>query len=140
MQILDRLDKISEKDFRTLLGAGSLSSLSRRHPAFPGCLAANPSSDEAIYDLANAYFQNHDDSQASQLLQQASADAKNDGAYLALLGDVYARLGRPGPAIEVLRKAILTSPNDDEYYLSLVLTQLHAGNPETPIRHTATRG
>ncbi len=140
MQILDRLDKISEKDFRTLLGAGSLSSLSRRHPAFPGCLAANPSSDEAIYDLANAYFQNHDDSQALQLLQQASADAKNDGAYLALLGDVYARLGRPGPAIEVLRKAILTSPNDDEYYLSLVLTQLHAGNPETPIRHTATRG
>ena len=97
---------------------------------FQDALGANPSSDEAIYDLASAYFQNHDDSQALQSLQQASADSKNDGAYLALLGDVYARLGRPGSAIEVLRKAILTSPNDDEYYLSLVLTQLHAANPE----------
>jgi len=134
MQVLDRLDKISEKDFRTLLGEGVLLARFHLYPAaiqhFQDALAANPASDEAKYDLANAYFQNHDDSQALQSLQQASADAKIDGAYLALLGDIYARLGRSGAAIEVLRKAILTSPNNDEYYLSLALTQLQAGNPE----------
>jgi tetratricopeptide (TPR) repeat protein len=134
MQVFDRLDKISEKDFLTLLGEGVLLARFHLYPAaiqhFEDALAANPSSGEAIYDLANAYFQNHDDSQALQSLQQVSADAKNDGAYLALLGDVYARLGRSGAAIEVLRKAILTRPNNDEYYLSLPLTQLKAGNPE----------
>jgi tetratricopeptide (TPR) repeat protein len=132
MQILDRLDKISERDFRTLLGEGVLLAGFQLYPAaiehFQAALAANPSSDEAAYDLANAYFQNHDDSKALQSLQQVSVDAKNDGAYLALLGDVYMRLGRTGDAAQVLRKAILTSPDNDEYYLSLALAQLHAGD------------
>ena len=132
MQILDRLDKISERDFRTLLGEGVLLAGFQLYPAaiehFQAALAANPSSDEAAYDLANAYFQNHDDSKALQTLQQVSVDAKNDGAYLALLGDVYMRLGRTGDAAQVLRKAILTSPDNDEYYLSLALAQLHAGD------------
>src|SRR5260370_32932222 len=37
-------------------------------------------------------------------------------------------LGRTGDAAQGLRKAILTSPDNDEYYLSLALAQLHAGD------------
>src|SRR5260370_11661199 len=85
MQILDRLDKISERDFRTLLGEGVLLAGFQLYPAaiehFQAALAANPSSDEAAYDLANAYFQNQDDSKALQTLTQGSVDAKNQGDH-----------------------------------------------------------
>jgi tetratricopeptide (TPR) repeat protein len=133
LQIIDRLDVLSGADFRTLLGEGVLLAQFRLYPAairhFQGAIAANPASDEARYNLANTQFQNHEDVQALESLQQVSAEARKDDAYLALLGDIYARLGRTAEATQVLRQAILNSPDNDQYYFSLALAQLRADHP-----------
>jgi tetratricopeptide (TPR) repeat protein len=130
MKVMERLDAISGSDFRTLLAEGVLLARFRLYPAainhFQGALTANPASDEARYNLANAQFQNGDYADSLQSLQHVSAQAQNDDAYLALLGDVYAHLGRTAEAEQALRRAILNSPDNDQYYLSLALAQLRA--------------
>jgi tetratricopeptide (TPR) repeat protein len=133
LQVIDRLDALSGADFRTLLGEGVLLAQFRLYPAairhFQDAIAANPASDEARYNLANAQFQNHEETQALESLQQATPEAQRDDAYLALLGDIYAHMGRTADAIRVLRQAILNSPDNDQYYFSLALAQLRADSP-----------
>ncbi len=130
LQIIERLDALSGADFRTLLGEGVLLAQFRLYPAairhFQDAIAANPSSDEARYNLANALFQNHEEAQALESLQQASPEAQKDDSYLALLGDIYAHVGRTADAVRVLRQAIFNSPDNDQYYFSLALAQLRA--------------
>jgi tetratricopeptide (TPR) repeat protein len=62
-------------------------------------------------------------------LQQASPEAQKDDSYLALLGDIYARIGRSRDAMRVLGQAIENSPDNDQYYFSLALAELRADNP-----------
>src|SRR5216683_3085007 len=98
MQILQRLDAVSGGDFRTKLNTGVL--LGRFHiygdaiRYFEAALKISPSSDDAKYNLAEAYFQtaNYDD--ALKSLLEVSPDGQKEGAYLGLLGDTYARLNR----------------------------------------------
>jgi tetratricopeptide (TPR) repeat protein len=109
----------------------------RLYPAairhFEDAVRANPASDEARYNLANTQFQN-EEAQALESLQQASPEAQKDDSYLALLGDIYARIGRSRDATRVLGQAIENSPDNDQYYFfwhspSCVLTI-----PPVPIR------
>jgi tetratricopeptide (TPR) repeat protein len=144
MRVMERLDTLSARDFRTLIGEGVLLASFHLYPAailhFQEALSANPDSEEARYDLGNAYFQNHDDNLALQVLLGAT-EAKHDTEYLALLGDVNARLGNSEDAIDALRKAILASPDNDEYYLSLSLTQLktnHVGDAYATLQRGLT--
>jgi len=144
MEVLDRLDALSAKDFRTLLGEGVLLARFHLYPAaiqhLQEALALNPESDEVRYDLANACFQKHDDAQALHVLL-GSTNAEHDSEYMALLGDVNARLGNTEDAIDAFRKAILASPDTDEYYLSLSLTQLktnHVGDAYATLQRGLT--
>jgi len=45
-----------------------------------------------------------------------------------LLGDIEAHAGDPASAIEIFRSAISRNPDNDQYYLSLTLTQLRQGD------------
>jgi tetratricopeptide (TPR) repeat protein len=110
-----------------LLGEFRLYPAAIRH--FEDAVRANPASDEARYNLANAQFQNHEEAQALESLQQASPEAQKDDSYLALLGDIYARIGRSRDAMRVLGQAIENSPDNDQYYFSLALAELRADNP-----------
>ncbi len=134
MEVIRRLDTLSGADYRTLLGEGVLLARFRLYPAaiqhFQNAVTANPLSDEARYNLANAQFLNREDANALQSLQRISANAQKDDAYLALLGDIYTRLGRTGEAVESLRQAILNSPDNDQYYLSLAFAQLRADDSD----------
>ena len=53
-----------------------------------------------------------------------SEKGQQDDAFLALLGDVYAHLGDNARAAEIFQSAIARNPDNDQYYLSLTLTQL----------------
>jgi tetratricopeptide (TPR) repeat protein len=134
MQILQRLDALSGGDFRTNLNTGVL--LGRFHiygdaiRYFEAALKINPSSDDAKYNLAEAYFQtgNYDD--ALKSLLEVSPDGQKEGSYLGLLGDVYARWNRYEDASKCLERAIAAVPDNDQYYLSLAVVQLRAGDNE----------
>jgi len=132
IEIIERLDKLSDADVRTLLAEGVLLARFHLYPAaiqhFQAALHADQGSDEARYNLAEAFFQLHDDANALKSLEQVSPQAQKDDAYLALLGDVYARLGRTEEAVAALRKAIATSPDNDQYYLSLGLAEMRVGD------------
>ncbi len=135
MEIVARLDMVSVSDFRTTMGTGVLLARYRMYPEaidhFQRALAADPLSNEARYNLANAYFQTRDYSRALELLQQVSNQTTNDDAYYALLGDTYARSGRAPEATKALQQAISKRPDKDQYYLSLALIQLRAGKTST---------
>jgi tetratricopeptide (TPR) repeat protein len=126
-----QLDKLSGGDFRTALGVGVLLARYHLYPAaiqhFQTALAADPASDDAKYDLADAHFRMRDYPRALETLQQVSPEAQSDDTYLALLGDTYAHLGRVPEAIKIFQDAIERNPENDQYYLSLALTQLRAG-------------
>jgi len=138
MQILQRLDAVSGGDFRTKLNTGVL--LGRFHiygdaiRYFEAALKISPSSDDAKYNLAEAYFQtgNYDD--ALKSLLEVSLDGQKEGGYLGLLGDVYARLNRYEDASKCLERAVAAVPDNDQYYLSLALVQLRAGDTENADR------
>jgi tetratricopeptide (TPR) repeat protein len=138
MQILQRLDAVSGGDFQTKLNTGVL--LGRFHiygdaiRYFAAALKISPSSDDAKYNLAEAYFQtgNYDD--ALKSLLEVSPDGQKEGAYLGLLGDVYARLDRYEDASKCLERAVAAVPDNDQYYLSLALVQLRAGDNENADR------
>ena len=138
MQVLQRLDAVSGGDFRTELNTGVL--LGRFHlyaeaiRYFQAALKMNPSSDDAKYNLAEAYFQGGNYEDALQLLLQVSPDGQRESSYLGLLGDVYARLGRYGDASRSLRQAIVAAPDNDQYHASLALVQLRAGDLENADR------
>ncbi|MGH9353014.1 MAG: tetratricopeptide repeat protein [Terriglobia bacterium] len=129
---LTRLRQLSGGDARTMTGAGVLLARYKLYPEaiqyFQMALAANPGSDDAKYDLADAYFETRDYARALQWIQQISPQGQHDPAALALLGDTEARLGRLSGAERALRKAIQISPDDDRHYLSLALVEILSGN------------
>jgi len=130
--VVRHLDDVSGGDFRTSLQAGVL--LARYHliPGairhFQAAVATDPSSDDAKYDLANAYFEQHDYVNARQMLDQIAAPSQGDEPYLTLVGDVDTRLGRLSEAQAAYRKAIDKSPDNALHYLSLALSQLSGGD------------
>jgi len=131
-KVVSHLDEVSKLDPRTALQVGVL--LARYHVLadairhFQAALAAEPSSDDAKYDLANAYFEQQDYVNARAMLEQISRHGREDESYLALLGDLDARLGKFSEAQEVYRRLISKSPDNEAHYLSLALSQLGVGD------------
>lgn len=129
---VDRLDKLSSGDYRTLTGLGVL--LARYHlyddaiQHFQQALKTNPASDEVKFDLADAYFRERLYPQAFEAAQQVSVEGRKDDAYLALLGDIYSRQGDTSHAAEIFRDAIIRNPDDDRNYLALSLLQFRENN------------
>jgi len=120
-----QLDKLIAGDYRTLTGVGVL--LARYHlydnaiQHFQAALQANPASDEAQFDLADAYFRKRLYPKALETANLVSEEGRRDDAYLALLGDIYAHLGDATRAAGIFQDAIRRNPDDDQNYLALAL-------------------
>lgn len=127
-----QLDQLSGGDFRTQTAIGVLQA--RYHlyddaiPHFQSALKVNPDSDDAKFDLADAYFRKGSYAEALEAAQQVSEPGQKDDAYLSLLGDIKAHLGQTQEAEEIYRNAIQRSPDNDQYYLSLTLLELRHGD------------
>jgi tetratricopeptide (TPR) repeat protein len=138
MEILQRLDTVSAGDFRTKLNTGVL--LGRFHHYedairyFQAALKINSSSDDAKYNLAEAYFQSGNYEEALKSLLEISLDGQKESSYLGLLGDVYARLSRYEDAARCLEQAVAATPDNDQYHASLALVKLRAGDTENADR------
>lgn len=143
MDTIAQLDRSSGGDFRTLTGTGVL--LARYHlydsaiEHLQAALKANPDSDEAKFDLADALFRARRYAEALDAARQVSAAGQNDDAYLALLGDIYAHMGDADHASGIYRDAIKRNPDDDQNYLSLALLQLR-GNDVDAAKQTLLKG
>jgi tetratricopeptide (TPR) repeat protein len=109
-----------------LLARYGLFSDALRH--FQAAVQADPASDDAKYNLANAYFQLQDYGRALDAILGCSRAGQEDGAALSLLGDIYAHLGRASDAAVAFEKAVTKNPDNDQGYLFLALAQLRAGN------------
>ena len=95
---------------------------------FKMALAVDPSSDDAKYDLADAYFEEQNYAEARAVLDQFSPQGRGDVSYLALLADTDTRLGRLSEAQAAYRKVIEKSPDNELHYLSMALSQLRGGD------------
>jgi tetratricopeptide (TPR) repeat protein len=130
---IGQLEQVSGQDLRTELGIGVFLAKHRLYrdamPHFEQALAADPTSDEARYDLADTYFHLRDYGRAFEVLQQVSSGARDD-SYLFLLGDVEARIGRTAEAEEIFRHAVEMNPDNDQYFLALALTYLRQRNTD----------
>jgi tetratricopeptide (TPR) repeat protein len=128
LKAVAHIDQLSAGDFRTSTGVGVL--LARYHlyddaiQHFQAALKANPDSDDVKFDLANAFFRKGQYPQALEIAQQVSGKGQQDDAYLSLLGDIKAHLGRTAEAEQIFRSAIRRNPDNDQYYLSVTLLQL----------------
>jgi tetratricopeptide (TPR) repeat protein len=89
---------------------------------------ADPTSDDAKYNLANSYFQLRDYGRALEAVLRCSREGEQDGATQSLLGDIYAHLGRTSESEGAFEKAIAKNPDNDQGYLLLALAELRAGN------------
>jgi tetratricopeptide (TPR) repeat protein len=123
-----QLDQMSKGDYRTQAGVGVLYARYRLYDDaiqhFQAALAASPDSDDVKFDLADAYFRKGQYQPALDAANQVSEQGRQDDAYLALRGDIYAHLDDTGRATEIFRDAIKRNPDNDQYYLSLALVQL----------------
>ncbi len=123
-----QLDQMGADDFRTQTGVGVLLARYRLYDDailhFQNALRASPDSDDVKFDLANAYFRKRLYSDALKAAQTISATGVQDDAYLYLLGDTYGHLGDTAKAAEIFRSAISRNPDNDQYYLSLMLVEL----------------
>lgn len=132
MQAVSQLDQISNDDYRTQTGVGVLLAQYRLYdPAithFQNALRTNSDSDEIKFDLANAYFRKGMYSEALQTVRTISASGQQDDTCLSLLGDIYAHLGDAAKSMEIFRDAITRNPDNDQYYVSVMLIQLREGD------------
>lgn len=126
-----RLDALSGGDPRTAAGVGVLLARYRLYPEaiqhFEMSLKGNPSSDDTKYDLADAYFRERWYRKALSALEQISPEAQNDSFVLSLLADTDAHLDRAAEALQLYKGVIRESPDNDQNYLSLALTQMRTG-------------
>jgi tetratricopeptide (TPR) repeat protein len=133
MKAVSQLEQLSGRDLRTELAIGVFLANYRLFreaiPHFELALAADPTSDEARYDLADACFHVRDYSRAFEVLQHVSAGARDD-SFLFLLGDVESRIGRLDEALAIFRHAVEMNPDNDQYYLTLAMTYLRGGNTD----------
>jgi len=138
-----QLDQAKAGDARTLAGAGVL--LARYHlyddaiSQFHAALQADPDSDDAKFDLANALFSKGLYSQALDAAQQVSDKEQRDDAWLALVADIYAHLGDTARATQMDRNAIERNPDNDQNYLSLAMLQFRQ-NDSAAAKRTLTQG
>ena len=125
-----RLDALSGGDPRTSAAVGVLLARYHLYPQaidhFQMSLKADPASDGVKYDLADAYFRIRRYNDAVAALEQISPAAQKDASVLSLLADTDAHAGRFAQAIQIYAAAIRESPDDDQNYLSLALTQMRA--------------
>lgn len=132
MTVIKHLDEVSEGDFRTVLNIGVLLGRFHLYPEairyFEAAAKADPSSDQAKYDLANARFQNRDYAGSLQALQSMSADGQKDGSCAALLADIYSHTDHYEDAVQAWKQALAHAADNDQYYASLALMQLRTGN------------
>ncbi len=132
LQAVSQLDQLSSDDYRTQAGVGVLLAQYRLYDQaivhFQNALRTNSESDEIKFDLADAYFRKGMHPQALQMAQTISAAGQQDDTCLSLLGDIYAHLGESEKSIGIFRDAIARNPDNDQYYLSLMLVQLRGGD------------
>jgi tetratricopeptide (TPR) repeat protein len=131
LQAVSQLDQMSSDDYRTQTGVGVLLAQYHLYDAaishFQNALRTNSDSDEIKFDLADAYFRAGKYPEALQTVQTISAAGQQDDTCLSLVGDIYAHLGESEKSIGIFRDAIARNPDNDQYYLSLMLVQLRGG-------------
>jgi tetratricopeptide (TPR) repeat protein len=132
LQVVSRLDQLSSDDYRTQAGVGVLLAQSRLYDQaivhFQNALRTNSGSDEIKFDLADAYFRKGMYPEALQTVQTISAAGQQDDTCLSLTGDIYAHLGENQKSAGIFQDAIGRNPDNDQYYLSLMLVQLRSGD------------
>jgi tetratricopeptide (TPR) repeat protein len=132
LQTISQLDQVSADDYRTQAGVGVLLAQYRLYDQaithFQNALRVNADSDEIKFDLADAFFRKGMYSEALQAVLTISAAGQKDDTSLSLLGDIYAHLGENAKSIDIFRDAITRNPDNDQYYLSLMLVQLRGGD------------
>jgi tetratricopeptide (TPR) repeat protein len=123
-----QMDELSAGDYRAETGMGVLFAHYHLYDDaiqhFLAAQKANPDSDDVKFDLADAYFRKKQFPPALETMLQVSSTGQQDDAYLSLLGDIKAHLGQTPEAEEIFRNAIRRNPDNDQYYLSLILLQL----------------
>jgi predicted Zn-dependent protease len=143
LNAIAQLDQLSADDYRTQTGVGVLLAQHRLYDQaishFQNALHADTASDEIKFDLADAYFRKGSYAEALQTVQTISAAGQKDDACLSLLGDIYAHLGESTRSMDIFRDAIARNPDNDQYYLSLMLVQLRGGDSASA-EHTLKKG
>jgi superkiller protein 3 len=142
-ETIAQLDQISAEDYRTQTGTGVLLARYRLYDDaiqhFQNAGRANPGSDDVKFNLANAHFRKGEYKEALAATQTISAAGQQDDAFLALRGDIEAHLGNAPKAMDIFRSAITRNPDNDQYYLSLILAQLR-GNDLAGAEQTLQKG
>ena len=132
LQAIAQLDQMSSDDYRTQTGIGVLLAQYHLYDAaishFQNALRTNSESDEIKFDLADAYLRKGNYPEAMQTVQTISAPGQKDDTCLSLVGDIYAHLGESEKSIGIFRDAIARNPDNDQYYLSLMLVQIRSGD------------
>jgi tetratricopeptide (TPR) repeat protein len=133
-QAVGHLDQLIGGDFRTSVGVGALLARCHLYPEaiehFQAALKANPNSDDAWFDLADAYFRARQFPDALAAIKNISPSGEKEWSYQFLLGDVYAHLGQTAEAVDLFRRVIRANPDKEQAHLSLALTYLRSGTTQ----------